>query len=91
MYKDINIQTLEENENFDVGGIFTYLALANNKYIKYWFPTSVKKPMWFLYPNSFFGIETIYDGLIYHTFQIRLGRNTNKFIKHCKSVIKRYE
>jgi hypothetical protein len=89
LYQELEIETLEKNDNFDVGGVFTHLAIKNQKKVKFWFPTQVKTPKWFLYPNSYFGNETIYDGLIYHTFEIRFKKNKNKFIRMCKSIIKK--
>jgi hypothetical protein len=88
--RELKITTLEKDDLHDVGGSLSTLALKNNISLKYWFPTSVEEPRWKLYPNSFFGKGTTYDGLIYHAFESRLNNNS-RFIKKCKFVINQYK
>lgn len=87
LFEKLCIESLDEDDNNDIGGILTSKSLDIGANIKYWFPTEVEMPCWNLYPENIFGYGTTYNGMIYHAFQIRFNTK-NRFIKKCNSILK---
>ncbi len=86
-YRDMNYSNLDENGEDDVAGILTRLCKKNNLPYKYWVPTDMEIPKWNLFGLGKFGLGTIYNGLVYHAFQVRDG-NHHRFINKCKKILK---
>ena len=76
-----------EDNNNDVAQNFTRTCIKNNKRIKYWNNTFSTDNLWSLPDNSKFGHGTIYEGKIYHQFEIRKLQQHESFINKCNQVL----
>lgn len=85
-YRQIQSPNLDDDGENDVAGILTKICKQNNLPHKYWMPTHIEIPKWNLFGIGKFGLGTIYNGLIYHAFQVRDG-NHYRFINKCKQVL----
>lgn len=86
LYIDCNKPCFNE-EGFDVGGLFTYKCLLENKNLKFWNITTSVNKKWKTACDVQFGNGTVYENLIYHQYQIRNKDQQEDFINKCKQVI----
>jgi hypothetical protein len=78
---------LYDDYNNDVAQNFTRSCIKNNKKIKYWFNTYSSDYIWDLPNNTKFGHGTVYEGKIYHQFEIRKREQHENFIKKCNEIL----
>lgn len=87
LYFGLECPYLCEDNNNDVAQNFTRTCIKNNKRIKYWNNTFSTDNLWSLPDNSKFGHGTIYEGKIYHQFEIRKLQQHESFINKCNQVL----
>lgn len=87
LYFELECPYLCEDNNNDVAQNFTRTCIKNNKRIKYWNNTFSTDNLWSLPDNSKFGHGTIYEGKIYHQFEIRKLEQHKSFINKCNQVL----
>lgn len=87
LYFELECPYLCEDNNNDVAQNFTRICIKNNKRIKYWNNTFSTDNLWSLPDNSKFGHGTIYEGKIYHQFEIRKLQQHESFINKCNQVL----
>lgn len=87
LFRSLRPIDFNEDSSHDVGGQITSKCLENGFNVKYWFPTDVQIPKWYLYPNGYFGIGTTYNGLVFHNFEIRKNLGIS-FKKMCSSILR---
>jgi hypothetical protein len=85
LFNSLKLKSLCADEYYDTSGILTSAMINLKLNVKYWYPTKINIPRWKLYPDRYFGIGTVYNGLVYHEFEIRKG-NKN-FINTCDKVL----
>ncbi|MDB5231153.1 MAG: hypothetical protein JWN76_1958 [Chitinophagaceae bacterium] len=89
-YKSIGSPSLRENADCDVATILTQLAVEKKIPYQYWVPTEIEIKKWLLYRVGYFGVGCVYNGLVYHSFEIRNG-NHYRFVNKCKSILKKFD
>lgn len=94
VYEKMNRPSFELSDDYDCGAEFSLVAPKYGTDIKMFKITSSINKKW-LCLDKRYGNGTIYDGWLYHQFEIRhcdFGdtekRNANQFIEKCKNVIK---
>lgn len=88
LYYECGSPSLSEYESGDVAQKFTDVCLLKNKRIKFWNVSSSLDETWNLKPiNKKFGHGTVYEGLIYHQYQIRMAHQQQCFIDKCKQIL----
>lgn len=92
LFLNLGSPDMNEGSFWDVGGLLTMSAKFQGEVkIRYWYPTSVETPKWKLYNKGMFGLGTIYNKMVYHAFESRLGESNNSFVQKCNLVINNYK
>jgi hypothetical protein len=87
LYNECGHPSLSNDDDNDVAQNFTRSCIKNNKKIKYWFNTYSSDYIWDLPNNTKFGHGTVYEGKIYHQFEIRKREQHENFIKKCNEIL----
>jgi hypothetical protein len=93
VYEKMNKPTFDLSDDYDAGGEFTKKAIEYDVNIKYFNIKSSLNKRWKC-GNKYFGNGTIYDGWLYHQFEVRHHYFNGperiysyQFIKKCKEIL----
>lgn len=89
LYNECDRPNFEDGHHGDTAQSFTQKCTQLNKPVKYWEITDQGNQIWELKPkNMRFGHGTVFENMIYHQYQIRLGGDIQtQFIEKCKLIL----